>query len=156
MVWAIRARTPRGAAILAPISRIAFALPLATLAVVACAAPIPEADITKGQIRADMREYAMGLTSAEVRSGTVTFIARNTGSTVHDLVVLRTDLAADKLPVDAQTQKAKEDGKQGAVDQIAPGKSANLRLELPSGAYVVICNVPTHYQLGMRSALTVK
>jgi len=150
------ARAPRAAAILAPIRGITFAIPLATLAVVACAAPVPEADITKGQIRADMREYAMGLTSAEVRGGTVTFIARNAGSTVHDLVVIRTDLAPDMLPVDAQTQKAKEDGKQGAVDQIAPGKSANLRLELPSGAYVVICNVPTHYQLGMRSALTVK
>jgi uncharacterized cupredoxin-like copper-binding protein len=132
-------------------------VPLAvSLAVVACAAPVPEADITKGQIRADMREYSMGLTSAEVRAGTVTFIARNAGSTAHDLVVLRTDLAPDKLPVDTQTQKAREDGRVGGVDQVSPGKNANVRLELPAGSYVVICNVPTHYQLGMRSALTVK
>lgn len=124
--------------------------------IAACAAPVPEADIAKGQIRADMREYAMGLTSAEVRAGAVTFIARNAGSTAHDLHVIKTDLAADRLPIDTQTQKAKEDGKVGGVDQIAPGKSQNLRLELPAGSYVVICNVPTHYQLGMRSALTVK
>lgn len=142
--------------ILGDIVRSTRALTLAALLVLACAAPIPEADITKGQIRADMREYAMGLTATEVRAGTVTFIARNAGSTAHDLVVLKTDLAPDKLPVDTQTQKAKEDGKLGAVDQVSPGKSANLRLELPAGAYVVICNVPTHYQLGMRSALTVK
>lgn len=142
--------------ILIHIARRTRSIPIAALVVLACAAPIPEADITKGQIRADMREYAMGLTATEVRAGTVTFIARNAGSTAHDLVVLRTDLAPDKLPVDTQTQKAKEDGKQGAADQVSPGKSANLRLELPAGAYVVICNVPTHYQLGMRSALTVR
>lgn len=124
--------------------------------VAACAAPVPEADIAKGQIRADMREYAMGLTASEVRTGTVTFIARNAGSTAHDLIVLKTDLAPDKLPIDTQTQKAKEDGKLGGVDQVAPGKNQNLRLELPAGSYVVICNVPTHYQLGMRAALTVK
>lgn len=142
--------------ILIHIARRTRSIPIAALVVLACAAPIPEADITKGQIRADMREYAMGLTATEVRAGTVTFIARNAGSTAHDLVVLRTDLAPDKLPVDTQTQKAKEDGKLGAADQVSPGKSANLRLELPAGAYVVICNVPTHYQLGMRSALTVR
>jgi uncharacterized cupredoxin-like copper-binding protein len=142
--------------ILGDIARSVRALTLAALVVLACAAPIPEADISKGQIRADMREYAMGLTASEVRAGSVTFIARNAGSIAHDLVVLKTDLAPDKLSIDAQTQKAKEDGKQGAVDQVSPGKSANLRLELPAGAYVVICNVPTHYQLGMRSALTVK
>jgi len=130
-------------------------LPALAIAV-ACAAPVPEADITKGQIRADMREYSVGLTSAEVRAGTVTFIARNAGSTAHDLIVLKTDLAPDKIALDTQTQKAKEDGKVGGVDQVAPGKSQNLRVELPAGAYVVICNVPTHYQLGMRSALTVK
>lgn len=136
--------------------RSLVALVAALAIVVACAAPVPEADITKGQIRADMKEYVMGLTSTEVRAGTVTFIARNAGTTAHDLIVLRTDLAADKLPIDTQTQKAKEDGKIGGVDQVAPGKNQNLRLELPAGAYVVICNVPTHYQLGMRTSLTVK
>lgn len=132
----------------------------ATLLVVfvltACAAPVPDADITKGQIRADMREYTMGLTATEVRAGSVTFIARNTGSTAHDLIVVKADLAPDKLPIDAQTQKAKEDGKVGGVEQVAPGQSRNLRLDLAAGQYVVICNVPTHYQLGMRAALVVK
>lgn len=151
-----RARGRGRAGILGDIVRTALTLLLSSALAAACAAPVPEADITKGQIRADMREYAMGLTATEVRAGQVTFIARNTGSTVHDLVVIKTDLAPDKLAIDTQTQKAREDGKIGSVDQIAPGRSANLRVELPAGAYVVICNVPTHYQLGMRSALTVK
>ena len=98
----------------------------------------------------------MGLTSSEVRAGSVTFIARNAGSTAHDLIVIKTDLAPDRLPIDTQTQKVKEDGKIGGLEQVAPGKSLNLRVDLPAGAYVVICNVPTHYQLGMHTALTVK
>ncbi len=132
------------------------ALVLALAVLAACAAPVAEVDISKGQIRADMKEYAMGLTSAEVRAGSVTFIASNAGSTAHDLIVIKTDLAPDKLAIDTQTQKAKEDGKVGGLEQVPPGKSQNLRLDLPAGVYVVICNVPTHYQLGMRSALTVR
>lgn len=112
--------------------------------------------MSKGQVRADMKEYLIGLTAPEVRSGTVTLIARNAGSTAHDIQVLRTDIPPDKLQIDPQTQKAKEDGKIGGLDQIAPGKSQNLRLELPPGSYVVICNVPTHYQLGMRTTLHVR
>ena len=134
----------------------AVAVTAAIALLAACAAPVPEADITKGQIRADMKEYSVGLTSTEVRAGTVTFIARNAGSVAHDLIVLKTDLAPDKIPVDTQTQKAKEDGRVGGVEEVAPGKNLNVRVELPAGAYVVICNVPTHYQLGMRTALTVK
>lgn len=130
---------------------------LALVLAAACtAAAPPDVDITKGQIRADMREYSMFLTSAEVRAGSVTFIARNVGSVAHELVVIRTDLAADKLNVDAQKQTAAEDGKVDVVGPIDSGKSLNLRVELPPGHYVVICNVPSHYQLGMRAELTVR
>lgn len=134
----------------APLAAVALAL------VAACSAAAPEVDITKGQIRADMREYSMGLTAKEVRAGSVTFVARDVGSVAHELVVIRTDLAADKLPVDAQKQTASEDGRVGGVGPIDPGKSLNLRIDLPPGHYVVICNVPTHYQLGMRTELTVR
>lgn len=133
-------------------STLLIALALAS----ACAAPAPEADISKGQIRADLKEYTIGLTSPEVRAGSVTFIARNAGGVAHDLIVLRTDLAPDKLPIDTQTQKVKEDGRAGGVEEIGPGKSLNLRLDLPAGHYVVICNVPTHYQLGMRTEVSVR
>jgi uncharacterized cupredoxin-like copper-binding protein len=131
------------------------ALALAWIAA-ACAPAAPEADITKGQIRADLKEYTLVLTSSTVRAGQVTFIGRNVGTTAHDLIVIKTDLAADKLAVDNQTQKAKEDGKSGGVEEIPPGQNRNLRVDLPAGHYVVICNVPTHYGLGMRTELTVQ
>ena len=121
-----------------------------------CAAAEPEVDITKGQIRADLREHTITLTSPEVRAGEVVFIVRNRGGQAHDLIVIKTDRAADALPIVGQTQKANEEGRVGGVELLAPGKSANLRLTLEPGHYVLICNVPTHYQLGMRTELTVK
>ena len=122
----------------------------------ACAPAAPEADITKGQIRADERDYGISLTSTTVRPGQVTFIARNTGATAHDLIVLKTDLANDKIPLDGQTGKAKEDGKVDGLTDIPPGQTRNLRVDLPAGHYVLICNVPGHYQLGMHTDLTVQ
>ena len=135
--------------------RILLAGLLPLLVAAACAPAAPEADITKGQIRADLKEYVVGLTSATVRAGQVTFIARNIGTSAHDLIVIKTDLAADKLPVDGPTQKARTDGRVDGVEEVPPGQNRNLRIDLPAGHYLVICNVPTHYQLGMRTELNV-
>lgn len=133
-----------------------MALAVVALSIAGCAAAEPEVDITKGQIRADLREHTITLTSNEVRAGEVTFVIRNRGGQAHDLIVIKTDLAADKLLVDQQTQKASEEGRVDGVELINPGRSGNLRLALAPGHYVLICNVPTHYALGMRTELTVR
>jgi uncharacterized cupredoxin-like copper-binding protein len=130
---------------------------LLTVLVAACGgAAEPVVDITKGEIRADMREHTITLTGNEVRAGEVTFVVRNRGGQAHDLIVIKTDAAADALPVDQQTQKASEQGRVGGVELVNPGRNANLRLTLEPGHYVIICNVATHYALGMRTELTVR
>jgi len=133
-----------------------LALVLAVLVAACGGAAEPEVDITKGQIRADLREHTIVLTSNEVRAGEVTFVVRDRGGQAHDLIVIRTDAAAHALPVDQQTQKASEEGRVGGVELVNPGKSSNLKITLEPGHYVLICNVPTHYQLGMRTELTVR
>lgn len=133
-----------------------LALVLAVLVAACGGAAEPEVDITKGQIRADLREHTITLTSNEVRAGEVTFVIRNRGGQAHDLIVIKTDSAADALPIDRQSQKASEEGRVGGVELVNPGRSSNLRLTLEPGHYVLICNVPTHYQLGMRTELTVR
>lgn len=116
----------------------------------------PVLDVTKGEIGVEEREHTIVLTSNEVRAGQVTFVVRNRGGQAHDLIVIRTDAAADALPLDQQTQKASEEGRVDGVELINPGRSSNLRVTLEPGRYVLICNVPTHYQLGMRTELTVR
>lgn len=136
--------------------RIAIALVASALVLGACGEPAVQADASKGQIAADLKEHTITLSASEVRAGSVTFLVRNRGGSAHDFIVLRTDLAADKLPVDPQTQKAREDGRAGGLQELGPGKTGQLKLDLAPGRYVLICNVPTHYGLGMRTELTVR
>ncbi len=42
------------------------------------------------------------------------------------------------------------------VDASAPGTTTALSMELASGAYVVICNIPSHYDAGMSASLAVR
>ena len=58
-------------------------------------------------------------------------------------------------PVDGASAKAKEDGKVGEIASIPAGKSSAVTLDLAPGKYVFICNIASHYQLGMHAGFTV-
>lgn len=79
---------------------------------------------------------------------------------VHEFVVFKTDLAADKLPLAADGATVDEAGAGASltlvdeVEDIAVGATASLAVELPAGHYVAICNVPAHYTSGMRVEFT--
>ena len=74
--------------------------------------------------------------------------------------MFRTDLTRDKLPTTTDDSGAvivDEEG-QGVehvdeVEDIAPNSDATLTVDLAAGSYVVICNLPAHYQQGMHAAL---
>src|ERR1700676_2563430 len=88
---------------------------------------------------------------------TVTFevgSAPDTGLT-HELVVLKTDLAADKLPVKNGQVSESRLKKMGEVEDIDPGKNKRLTLKLAPGRYVLICNTPGHYAMGLHTSLLV-
>lgn len=114
--------------------------------------PLP-ADVN---VIVDMKEYAITLNVATIKSGTVKFGIRNNGTMVHDFDLFRTDLALDKLPIDQGTAKVKMDGLVKQMINIAANRSTTLSADLAPGRYVVICNVAGHYQLGMRAELRVE
>ena len=41
------------------------------------------------------------------------------------------------------------------IDTVAPGSTQTVNAQLEPGNYVIICNVPGHYQLGMHAGFTV-
>ena len=90
-----------------------------------------------------------------VPAGKVTFIVRNTGTTEHELVVLRHNGSADGLPVVHFKAAEDESAKVGEAEGLKPGKSTRLTLNLKPGRYVLLCNIVGHYQLGMRTGLLV-
>ncbi|MDA0366737.1 MAG: sulfocyanin-like copper-binding protein, partial [Chloroflexi bacterium] len=80
----------------------------------------------------------------------------NEGAILHNLRVVRSDLAADALPVaGGQVDENAVDVKL-RIDDIAGGETKGGQADLEGGSYVLICNIPGHYQLGMYASFTVQ
>ena len=104
-----------------------------------------------------LREWEIAPAVAAAPAGEIAFEAVNEGSLAHDLWVIRTDLAADALPVASGVAAAGEGGAlAGRSGNVAARASARLALRLGAGRYVLICNVAGHYELGMRAAFAVR
>ena len=121
----------------------------------ACAAPATDTGEVPG-LYLDLSDFKIVTDHATIGAGRVVFGIRNHASMAHEVKVIKTDLDADKLPIDGAAAKASETGKVGELLNISAGASRKLVLDLVPGKYVLICNIAGHYQLGMRVALEVK
>lgn len=137
------------------IPRLVFALCLAVL-LASCGPAQAEKLPSDVEVTVDMKDYSITLNVKSVKAGVVKFGVRNLGGMAHQFDLIKTDLAADKLPVDTASAKAKEDGLVKQVLNIGPGKVVTASADLQPGHYVIICNVAGHYQLGMKADLTVE
>lgn len=131
---------------------------LVALALLACACVqrAPAFDPADVQLIVEMRDYVVETSQRTVPAGAVRIGVRNRGSQPHDLVVIRTELAPDALPYDAGRARAREDGLVAKTEEFPGGGTRRLDVTLDPGRYVLICNVPGHYQLGMRTGLLVE
>lgn len=129
--------------------------------------PAPTATVSAstpagGTVGVTLQEFSIVLDTDTVKAGSVTFHVSNTGpSEVHEFVLIRTDLAPDKLPTGtdgAVEEEAEGLTVLGEVEDLAVGKSKDLTLDVSPGAYVAICNIndndQVHYMLGMRVGFT--
>lgn len=94
------------------------------------------------------------------------FQISNTGPSVHEFVVVKTDLAADDLPTDSDG--AVEEGGDleaiGEVEDIAADGQETFTASLDPGHYVLFCNIVeeggggtiAHYTQGMHRDFTVQ
>ena len=98
--------------------------------------------------------------AAVVPAGTVSFRIRNQGPTTHEVIVVRTDRAPDKLPLQRDGLTVNEDGPGidflDEVEGLDIDDSQTLILHLAPGHYVLYCNLQGHYLGGMYAALTVR
>lgn len=111
-----------------------------------------------GEINVSMKTFSMTLSSNTAKAGEVTFHVKNDATDIaHEFVVVKTDVAADQLPVMAEAKAVDEDELTPVdeIEDIDPGKGGDLKVNLAPGHYVLICNTEGHYQAGMYADLTV-
>lgn len=109
-----------------------------------------------GQVSVTLKDTSVVLDRTTVPAGPVSFKVHNGGTSLHEVVVVRTDLPVDKIPAEADNPgKMSEDGSQGESGDLTVGQSTTFTLNLAPGRYVLMCNQPGHYLMGMRIAFNV-
>lgn len=112
--------------------------------------------------------YTMAASPASIASGSVTFDISNVGLIAHEFKVVKLNeagMAANLTDLPTEAGLISESGNMvdgvGTVlgslleaDLPADG-SDELTLSLDAGEYMLLCNVATHYQLGMWAEFTV-
>jgi uncharacterized cupredoxin-like copper-binding protein len=94
---------------------------------------------------------------ATIKAGKATFTIANAGTTPHEMLIFKSDLAPSAYPTDASG--IIEDGAGVSVlsdgENIDPGKTQTRTVDLTPGTYLFVCNIPGHFALGMYTVVTV-
>lgn len=104
-------------------------------------------------VPATLHDGAIELSQATVPAGRVRLMVENQGTMTHEIEVF----AGDDTEIPVSNNVADTSGMElvDEVEDIAPGLTPTLDLDLEPGDYVVICNLPGHYEMGMVTKLTV-
>ncbi|MEK6328795.1 MAG: hypothetical protein AABM66_14915, partial [Actinomycetota bacterium] len=96
-------------------------------------------------VNVTLQEFSVLPDKDEVSAGSITFATTNEGpDDVHEFVVIKTDLAAGDLPVDANGAVDEAGAGMeviGEIEDIAVDASLSVTLDLTAGSYVLICNI---------------
>jgi uncharacterized cupredoxin-like copper-binding protein len=103
---------------------------------------------------ADMTMVTMGITTSvsEIAAGEITFRAVNDSKDmIHEMVLAPIADMEKALPYISAQNKVDEDaaGHIGEVAELEPGQSGALTVTLKPGDYILYCNIPGHYAMGM-------
>jgi uncharacterized cupredoxin-like copper-binding protein len=107
-----------------------------------------------------LKDFEVQADAAVVPAGTVSFRILGQGPTTHEFVVVRTDRAPDKLPLQRDGLTVNEEAP--GIDLLDEAGSLDiddrqtLVLRMAPGHYVMYCNFEGHYLGGMHAALTVR
>jgi uncharacterized cupredoxin-like copper-binding protein len=102
-------------------------------------------------------DFGLATSTGTLSGGSVEFSIANQGPSSHELLAFRTDLPEDQMPL-GPDGRINEDAIPKVVDtgtDIAAGTQRQLTAPLAPGRYVLVCNLPGHYKLGMHAVITV-
>jgi uncharacterized cupredoxin-like copper-binding protein len=109
----------------------------------------------------DMSKATMGITvdSNNIHAGEVTLVAINDSKDlVHEMLIAPIRSTYSPLPYNNVKKRVDEDAAHslGEVSELDPGQTGALRITLKPGTYILLCNVPGHYAMGMWTTIVVK
>lgn len=131
----------------------AVGLALLALGAGACA----EASGEGSAVQVSMKDYELTVSPDTAPAGTITLEASSDGPSVHEFEVFEVTGDADPDALSVKDDVAITDGLTlvDEVEDIVPGASAELTLDLEPGTYAVICNLSGHYANGMHTTFVV-
>ena len=108
----------------------------------------------------DFSKATMGmkLSRKSAPAGRVTFHVTNSSKDqVHEMIVMYLQDPTKHLPYVENENRVDEDkaGDKGEVSELDAGHSGSLTVPLKPGKYLLVCNVPGHYEAGMWTEFTV-
>lgn len=111
------------------------------------------------EVKVSLTSYAITMDKNTVPPGDVIFHLTNDATDQkHEFVIFKTDLAPDKMPKTADNNIDEEGAGVTHIDEkeLEIGESADLKVKLDAGHYVLICNMPGHFNQGMFVEFDVK
>jgi uncharacterized cupredoxin-like copper-binding protein len=131
----------------------AVGLALLALGAGACA----EASGEGSAVQVSMKDYELTVSPDTAPAGTITLEASSDGPSVHEFEVFEVTGDVDPGALPVEDDVAITDGLTliDEVEDVVPGSTAELTLELEPGTYAIVCNLAGHYAKGMHATLTV-
>jgi uncharacterized cupredoxin-like copper-binding protein len=132
----------------------AFAISMLIMPLLAACGPT-SVDVT-------LETYKLTMSRNTAPAGDMVFHVTNKATDQkHEFVIFKTDLPEDQLPLTADGVVDEEGTGVTHIDEVEveAGASADLKVNLEKGNYVMICNIDTptpHYMQGMYAAFTVQ
>lgn len=100
-------------------------------------------------VSSTLGEYWIHPSMTNVRAGKVEFTAKNVGQVTHELMV-------ERMPVKMDGPgQPNEDAALGMIQDMAPGASGKMALNLKPGMYMLFCNITGHFAAGQHTMLRV-
>jgi uncharacterized cupredoxin-like copper-binding protein len=126
---------------------------------------LAQAETGEERVTVILKDFSVRPDTTQAKAGRLTLEAVNEGMSLHELVILRTDLDPAELPrKEAKPNQAigteylvnEDDARMNTIDEIEEfpaGTSQQKTVVLDPGHYVLFCNIPGHYDKGMYASL---
>jgi len=135
-----------------------FAILIMVITVISAQAATGDTQVVRAKLWDQGAKLVVTTDVSSVKAGKISFeVVNDSKAMVHELLVIKVDDYTNTLPYNEKEGMVYEDKVTdfGEVSELEPGQSGNLTVNLAPGKYLLLCNIPGHYKMGMFADLLV-